>query len=364
MDFDYAARQTKLISMKGIDAVALVSGANMVYFTGLRFHLSERPVIGIFSHRGTAFIIPELEMGKLEQRPDLQAQSFIWTDTAGFQAAFDQAVDALQLRTAPLGVDGQTMRVFEYLAFKQAGSTNIHNVGRELLNIRAIKTKEEVDAMREAIRISEEALRRLAAWVEPGKTELDIAAELTRLMKEAGSEGDAFEPLVQTGPNSALPHGNSTHRALQRDEFLLIDFGAKWQGYPADITRTFCSGAPTKEMRKIFDTVVVANRAAIAAVASGVPCGAVDKAARDIIEAAGYGEYFIHRTGHGLGLEIHELPQIAAGVEAPLETGMVFTVEPGIYVPGMGGVRIEDNVYVTEDGVEVLTKYPRELTLG
>ena len=207
----------------------------------------------------------------------------------------------------------------------------------------------------------DQALHRLLEWVKPGKTEHEIAAELSRLLKEVGSDDDSFE-MVQTGPNSALPHGSLTHRTLGRDEFLLIDFGGSQHGYPADITRTFCLGAPTEEMRKIYDTVLAANHAAAAVVRPGISCGEVDKAARSVIEAAGYGEYFIHRTGHGLGLEIHELPQIASGVASALETGMVFTIEPGIYIPGLGGVRIEDNVHVTEDGVEVLTQYPRRLT--
>jgi Xaa-Pro aminopeptidase len=167
---------------------------------------------------------------------------------------------------------------------------------------------------------------------------------------------------VQTGPNSALPHGMLTDRILGQDEFLLIDYGGRVEGYPADITRTFCLGTPTSEMQKIYDTVLAANQAAIKAGGPGVAMGTVDKAARDVIRAAGYGEYFIHRTGHGLGLNGHEMiPQIAEGVEDVLEPGMAFTIEPGIYVPGLGGVRIEDDVVVTESGLDVLTSYPKRL---
>lgn len=361
---DYAARQAKLIGITGVDAVAIVPGANMLYFTGLHFHLSERPTIAIFSEQGVAFIIPELEVTKLAARPDLEANVFSWTDEHGFTAAFQQAVDALKLGNSVLGVDGQTMRVFEYLAFQKAGGGEIQNVGKNLLEIRAIKTQQEVDAIREAIRLSEQALHRLMDWVKPGMTENEISGELGRLLKEAGSSGEAFEPLAQTGPNTALPHGFPSERSLGKDEFLLIDFGGRRHDYPADITRTFCLGAPTGEMQKIYDTVLEANLAATAVAAPGVACGDVDKAARDVITKAGYGEFFIHRTGHGLGLEGHELPQIAAGVTETLEPGMVFTIEPGIYIPGLGGVRIEDNIHVTETGVEVLTQYPRELTVG
>jgi Xaa-Pro dipeptidase len=211
--------------------------------------------------------------------------------------------------------------------------------------------------------LSEEALDNLLAWVEPGMSERMIAAKLSVELEAHGSQGHAFTPLVQTGPNSALPHGFLSDRILQRDEFLLIDYGGRYENYPADITRTFCIGTPSEEMQKIYDTVRRANEAAIQAVKPGVTCGEIDKAAREVIEEAGYGQYFIHRTGHGLGLEGHELPQIAAGVEERLQPGMVFTIEPGIYIPNLGGVRIEDNVAVTDSGVDVLTSYPKQLEI-
>ena len=179
----------------------------------------------------------------------------------------------------------------------------------------------------------------LMAWVKPGMTEMEISAELSRLLKEAGSEGNSFGPMVQTGPNSAVPHGGLTQRALERDEFLLIDFGGLWNGYPADITRTFCLGTPTDEMNRIYQTVLAANRAAVTVSKPGVPCGDVDKAARDVIESAGYGEHFFHRTGHGLGMSGHELPQIAAGVEEVLETGMVQLLQVSCIRHRFGGRR-------------------------
>lgn len=365
MQFDYKARQARLIGITGIDALAIVPGANMEYFTGLHFHLSERPTMAIFNSDGElSFIIPELEVPKLAQRPDLEARVFAWNDTEGYESAFKAAVKALKLDSAVLALDGKTMRVFEYLAFRAAGTREMVDAGHNLLNIRAIKTEEEIRAMREAIHLSEQALHRVMMWVKPGMTEREIAVELSRVLREAGSQDEAFAPLVQTGPNSALPHGFITDRALGKDEYLLIDFGGKMHNYPADITRTFCLGTPSDEMVRIYDAVLAANRAAVAAANPGVACGDVDKAARDVIEAAGYGEYFIHRTGHGLGLEGHELPQVAAGVTDVLEPGMVFTIEPGIYVPGLGGVRIEDNVVVNEESVEVMTQYPRTLQAG
>lgn len=364
---DYNARQAKLREIVGADAVALVPGSNLFYFTGLEFHLSERPVIALVTPDGAlSFIIPELEVPKLQQRPDLEARAFAWSDTDGYAEAFRQAVDELGLRGKRLGVDGLTMRVTEWLEFLKVDPTmQVNALEREIIRILAMKTPEEVAAMRRAVEISEGALARVMAWVQPGMTERQIATRLNEEMTALGSMGVAFEPLVQTGPNSALPHGMLTERALGADEFLLIDYGGRYEGYPADITRTFCLGTPSAEMQRIYDTVKAANEAGIKAAGPGVAMGAVDKAARDVITAAGYGKYFIHRTGHGLGINGHEMiPQIAENVSDVLEPGMAFTVEPGIYIPGLGGVRIEDNVVVTATGVDVLTSYEKKLTRG
>lgn len=365
MKFNYKARQEKLQNIPDADAIVIVPGSNMIYFTGLEFHLSERPIIAIFMDGQCSFIIPELEVPKLNVRPDLETRYFMWSDTEGYMGAFQQAVNALNLRGKTLGVDGMTMRVTEMLAFLTIDpNLGIKPVEHDLIKIRAYKTPEEVEAMRKAIQLSEKALDHLLAWVEPGMTEKFIAAKLSEELLGQGAHGLAFESLVQTGPNSALPHGMSSERSLQRREFLLIDFGGHIDGYPADITRTFCLGSPSAEMQTIYDTVLMANQVAINASGPGVPMGVVDKAARDVITAAGYGEYFIHRTGHGLGLGGHETtPQIAAGVQDLLEPGMTFTIEPGIYIPDLGGVRIEDNILVTEDGVDILTSYPKRLML-
>lgn len=361
---DYASRRARLRDITGADAIAILPGPNMVYFTGLHFHLSERPIIALFTADNEfAVIIPELEVPKLHERPDLEARAFIWRDQEGYTGAFEAALRDLGLRGGTLGVDGMTMRVSEWLAFSALDpSLRVRPVEHDLTGIRARKLPEEIALMRRAIALSEQALANLLPSLHAGMTEREIAGRLSDELTAQGSEGHAFAPLVQTGPNSALPHGTLTDRALQPGEFLLIDYGGTAGGYPADITRTFCLDTPSDEMLRIYDTVLQANRAAVDIAGPGVPMGAVDKAARDVIEAAGYGQYFIHRTGHGLGLDTHEpIPQIAPGVTDTLEPGMVFTIEPGIYIPGLGGVRIEDNVVVTDDGLDVMTSFPRQL---
>lgn len=362
MAIDYQARLDALLEKSGADAVAMVPGENMVYFTGMHFHLSERPIVALFDRQGLSFIIPELEVVKLDANPELETRRFLWTDQGGFDPAFGEAVRDLALADKSLAMDGQTLRLFEWLAFERAGASaaNALDVGERFLNLRSRKAPDEIANIQKAIDISEAALEATITWAQPGLTERQIADRLSAEMLQRGAQGLAFN-LVLTGEKSGLPHGNTADRVWGKDEFLLIDFGARYNDYPADITRTFCFGQPTAQMRAMYDAVYGANQAAREFARPGVTCEAVDRAAREVIEAAGFGEYFIHRLGHGLGLSVHELPNIVEGNTQVLEPGMVFTVEPGVYIPGVGGVRIEDNVVVTEEGLKVLTSFRREL---
>jgi Xaa-Pro dipeptidase len=355
---DYAARLKKL---EPLGNVALVPGASLRYFTGLNFHLSERPIVFFIGSFGIAAIVPALEASRITVRDDLDVTLFTWRDDEGYEGAFHAAIDDLQLAASPLGVDGMTMRVTELLTLqKLAANLSVQPVEHDLIAIRARKDAAEVDALRRAIAISEAALANVLAQLEEGLSERAIARLLSDALVAKGSQGASFSPLVQLGENSAFPHGSITDRTLRQGDIVLIDFGAIYEGYPADITRTVCFGQPPAAFGKMFDAVLAANEAAIAVSQPGVAMQDVDRAARRVIEDAGYGDYFIHRTGHGLGLDVHEpIPQIAEGVEWLLEPGMVFTIEPGVYVPGVGGVRLEDNVLVTENGLEVLTSFPK-----
>lgn len=359
---DYVKRREKIKTLNEVDAVALVPGANLTYYTGLHFHLSERPLVAIMTGEHLSIIAPILEVPIIQNHPELEVRLFTWTDEEGYQGAFNAAVRDLGLVGKRIGVDDNTMRVFEDRAFEKADATLQRlSVGKQLLDLRASKDNDEIAAIRDAVGRSQDALDEVLAWVQVGHTEKEIARKLDDMLIAHGCTGNAFASLIQTGPNSAMPHGSTTDRPLQEGEFLLIDWGGKVGDYPADLTRTFIIGTPTDEQKKIYDTVLAANRAGIAAAKPGATCESVDKAARAVIEAAGYGQYFFHRTGHGLGLEVHELPQIATGNQALLEPGMIFTVEPGIYIPGVGGVRIEDNLVITETGAEVLTTFRRDL---
>ena len=366
---DFTRRQAKLretMRTGGVDAVVLVPGANLRYFTGLEFHLSERPTLAFLTADGLALIVPDLETSQLAAHPELSPRVFSWSDEAGYAGAFGDALQDLGLTDKVLGIDSMTMRAGEYLALlAEAPGVQVRRVEGDLMAIRTRKEPEELDAIRAVVALSERALERLLPELAAGQSELEIAARLTKLLEEEGSESHAFGPLVQSGPNSALPHGAPSERRLGAGEPLLIDYGGRKHGYPADITRTLFVGEPEPELARIFAVVSAANRAAVAAVKPGAPMQAVDRAARGVIEAAGYGAHFTHRTGHGLGLEVHEsVPQLAEGVHTVLEAGMVMTIEPGIYVPGVGGVRLEDVVVVSETGADVLTRSPHALTPG
>ena len=193
-------------------------------------------------------------------------------------------------------------------------------------------------------------------------TEHAVANELTLALLRGGAEGLAFDPLIQSGPNTALPHVSASERVIQAGDMLLLDFGITLNGYNSDITRTFAVGQlPSAEFQKIYETVKRANAVGRAVAKPGISGQDVDRATRQVIVEAGYGEYFTHRTGHGLGLEGHEPPYMVEGNAVPLEVGNTFTIEPGIYVPGLGGVRIEDDMLITANGAESLTTHDREL---
>ena len=228
--------------------------------------------------------------------------------------------------------------------------------------LRLLKSADEIARMKQAAVIAQTALLATLRTVSAGMTEKAIANELIIQLLRAGSDPDMpFQPIVATGPNSANPHAVPTDRELQPGDLLLVDWGAGFEGYFSDITRTFTFGEVDPELMKIGTIVRAANEAGRKAGKPGLAAGVVDRAARAVIDEAGYGPYFTHRTGHGLGMEAHEPPYIFAENNLVLAKGMTFTVEPGIYLPGKGGVRIEDDVVVTADGLESLTDLPREV---
>lgn len=225
--------------------------------------------------------------------------------------------------------------------------------------LRMQKDPQELALIAQAVAIADEALRQVAPTMQEGETERAVAWRLEKAMRELGAEALAFETIVASGPNAALPHHRPSDRPLRAGEPIVIDFGARYQGYCADLTRTFCLGEPDETFRKVYDIVLTAQLTAMATVQAGMKAGEADSIARKIIEDAGYKENFGHSLGHGIGLAVHEAPRLGPGSETPLEEGMVFTIEPGIYISGWGGVRIEDTAVLENGKVRSLTRLPK-----
>jgi Xaa-Pro dipeptidase len=348
----------------GLDAAALNPGPTLTYLTGLKFHLMERPVVLLIAQgKDPAIVLPELEMPKVSLFP-YKVNAFAYGENpAGWDAVFRKAVSSLGLDGRKIGVEPRQLRLLEFRHVKAgAPEADFPDASEALGSLRLRKDESEVEAMRRAVKVAQEALEATIPSIKVGMTEKELAAELTVQLLKHGSEPEMpFSPIVSAGPNSANPHASPSNRKLQRGDLLVVDWGATADGYISDLTRTFAVGEVEPEFRKIAEVVLAANEAGRAAGRPGVPCANVDKAARGVIEKAGYGAYFTHRTGHGIGMEGHEEPYMRGDNLQMLYPGMAYTVEPGIYLPERNGVRIEDNVVVTKDGVDVLSDMPREL---
>jgi Xaa-Pro dipeptidase len=354
---------TEEILSHGLDGIVLMPGPNMLYLSGIHTHVSERPILLFLpADDAPAIIIPKLEAMKARQAGIPEERIFAWTDDEGYTGAFQQACAHLELSDYLLGVESLHMRVLEYELLKRyAPGLSTAHAEPVTTALRLRKDADELAAMKKATVVAETALQKLIPRIKIGQTEKQIAAMLTQELTDAGSQANPFGPIVAAGPNSASPHSMPTQRPIQAGDLLVIDWGAVIDDYPSDITRTLAVGEIEPEFIRIYEAVKEANAAGKAAAKPGASGRDVDRAARGVIIAAGYGDYFIHRTGHGLGLEIHEPPYMIEGNTIPMETGNVFTVEPGIYLPERGGVRIEDNVVITNDGHHSLTTFSRDL---
>ena len=350
----------------GLDAVALNPGPSLFYLTGLSFHLMERPVICLFAPgERPRLVLPQLERSKAEAAGLEIALHAYGEDDASRAEALRGAAAEMGLAGRKVGVEPLRMRLFELRLLEAAAPRASFVPGEAALSdIRILKDEAEVAAMRQAVAVAEKALEAALPLARPGMTERELASELTLQMLRAGSDSELpFPAIVASGPNSALPHALPGERRLQPGDLVVVDWGAAVQGYVSDLTRTFAVESLEPELNRVHEIVQQSNAVGRWAVQPGATCGAVDQAARAVISASGYGEFFIHRTGHGIGLEGHEPPYIRADDPLSLAPGMTFTVEPGIYLPGRGGVRVEDDVVVTPEGGHSLSSCPREVRI-
>ncbi|MDX1931370.1 MAG: Xaa-Pro peptidase family protein [Capsulimonadales bacterium] len=348
---------------RGWAAVAIMPGANLRYLTGLSFYASKRLTFAVVPVEGEiATLLPEMERARAENEQRIPLRYYPYAHDETPDRALRSLVEDYSLERAPIAVEPYAFRMFEAWTFEKAiGSNRFEDADRILTPLRARKDSDEIAAMRTAVKMIEYSLSETIRFIRPGQTEREIAAFWLQSLLDQGSEGPSFPLTVGSGPNGSFPHHENSDRRIANGDLIVLDGGALFQGYASDITRTVAVGEPTSEMREVYSLVQRANAAGRARATVGATGHEIDTAARTVIDSGGYGPQFLHRTGHGLGLEIHEPPFIAVNETMPLSVGATFTIEPGIYIKGRFGVRIEDMVTLTGDGAETLTTLDREL---
>jgi Xaa-Pro aminopeptidase len=350
----------------GLDALLVTNVINVAYLTGLRASAA-----ALVATRDRAILVTDFRYREAARRRMDAGDAPSGLELEIVEHSYDQAIADLvgRLGLRAIGVEAAhlTIKRFHWLEKALGGAVTLEPTDRSVERLRILKDEAEIMTMREAARRLSAVALDVWSAVAAGRTEREVAADIDAALLRGGFDRPAFETIVASGPNSALPHARPTARRLERGEPVLLDFGGVYDGYSVDLTRTGVLGPPSGELRRLHEAVATSQAAAIEAIRPGIAASTVDAAAREALAARGFGrEAFGHGTGHGLGLEVHEEPRIAPRgsgerTDAPLEAGMIFTVEPGAYVPGLGGVRVEDDVLVTPGGVEVLTSAPRHL---
>lgn len=360
---DYAARRKQVqaaMAARGTDLLAVWPDVNMYYLLGFHPHPDERPCYFLLTQDREGFLCPELNATQVRAHVDVPLVA-TYTDAEGPHAALGHLATALGFENVRKVAIDETMRADFVLLLLEQLPTARPVVATELLGpLRMRKEPVEIDLIEMNHAIADRAMRAAFSAIRPGMTEQRLADVVRATFGEEGADRVNFA-IIGAGPNGAFPHHHTSSRVIQEGDAVVIDIGARKQGYNSDITRMAFVGEAPEEYLKVHEVVEEAVKAALAAVRPGVPACAIDKAARDVITRSGYGQYFTHRTGHGLGLNGHEPPYITGTNQQLLEEGMVFSIEPGIYLPGKFGVRLEEIVVVTASGARIFSKLSREV---
>ena len=340
--------------LDGLDAILLTSEANCYYATGF---MGEG--IALVTRRGSWYFTDSRYTEAADKAIGDAAVIREVSRERPFSALINEALAASGAEK--VGFEDQRMTVAEHAVYSEKLHCTLTPASALMTELRGSKDEEELSCMIAAQRITEDALAQILKEIRPGMTEKEIAARLNYLMVSAGAEKTSFDTIVASGPNGSMPHAVPGMRKVREGDFITMDFGCVYKGYCSDMTRTVALGQPSDEMRNVYDIVLQAQLAGIAAARAGVTGAAIDGAARKVIQDAGYGAYFGHSFGHSLGIDIHEAPNAAPGNDKPMPDGAVISAEPGIYLPGRFGVRIEDVMILRPDGAQVITKAPKAL---
>ena len=340
--------------LDGLDAILLTSEANCYYATGF---MGEG--IALVTRRGSWYFTDSRYTEAADKAIGNAAVIREVSREKPFSVLINEALAEAGAEKA--GFEDQRMTVAEHAVYSEKLHCTLTPASALMTELRGSKDEEELSCMTAAQRIAEGALEQILKEIRPGMTEKEIAARLNYLMVSAGAEKTAFDTIVASGPNGSMPHAVPGMRKVREGDFITMDFGCVYKGYCSDMTRTVALGRPSDEMRNVYDIVLQAQLAGIAAAKAGVTGAVIDGAARKVIQDAGYGVYFGHSFGHSLGIDIHEAPNAAPGNDKPMPDGAVVSAEPGIYLPGKFGVRIEDVMILRPDGAQVITKAPKAL---
>lgn len=340
--------------LDGLDAILLTSEANCYYATGF---MGEG--IALVTRRGSWYFTDSRYTEAADKAIGDAAVIREVSREKPFSVLINEALAEAGAEKA--GFEEQRMTVAEHAVYSEKLHCTLTPASSLMTELRGSKDEEELSCMTAAQRIAEGALEQILKEIRPGMTEKEIAARLNYLMVSAGAEKTAFDTIVASGPNGSMPHAVPGMRKVREGDFITMDFGCVYKGYCSDMTRTVALGRPSDEMRNVYDIVLQAQLAGIAAAKAGVTGAVIDGAARKVIQDAGYGVYFGHSFGHSLGIDIHEAPNAAPGNDKPMPDGAVVSAEPGIYLPGKFGVRIEDVMILRPDGAQVITKAPKAL---
>jgi Xaa-Pro dipeptidase len=346
----------------GVDVSIITSTENVFYLSGFYSDPHERLLsLVLFQEEEPFLVCPAMEKEDAK-RSGWNYEIIGYNDTENPWELVEKAIKARIQNVSKVSVEKEHMNVERFEAVSSMFPKAVFSSAEDKLRkLRMIKETQEISLIREACKLADYAVEVGCAEIKEGKTELEIVAAIEYELKKKGITDMSFATMVLTGANGASPHGTPGQTKIQKGDFVLFDLGVIVDGYCSDITRTVAYGEINDKQKEIYDTVLKAQLAAIEASFPEVTCANVDLTARKIISDAGYGEYFPHRLGHGLGIGVHEYPSLTETNDLQLEAGMVYTIEPGIYVPNVAGVRIEDDILVTKNGVEILTKFPKEL---
>ncbi|WP_404329247.1 aminopeptidase P family protein [Mesobacillus maritimus] len=344
----------KRIEELGLDGLLLTSNYNRRYMTGFT---GTAGAVLITAEKG--LFITDF---RYTEQAEKQCTGYEVVKQSGSIAA-EVALQVKDLGLKKIGFEEDHVTFSAYKVFEKEIEAELIPVSGEIEKLRLIKDGTEIKILKEAAGIADAAFKHILDFIRPGKTELQVSNELEFFMRSLGASSSSFDIIVASGYRSALPHGVASDKVIETGDFVTLDFGAYYKGYVSDITRTIAVGQPTDKLKEIYEIVLEAQLRGVNGIKPGLTGKEADALTRDYITEKGYGEYFGHSTGHGIGLEVHEGPGLSVKSDIVLEKGMAVTVEPGIYIPGLGGVRIEDDIILTETHNERLTHSPKELII-